>query len=135
MWRIGLFRRLRSVSYARRGVRLSGPVIEYTGIIVLILGDSASGIYVGFYREPVLQKTYWTMACSRLYTLTPKSLCCPSGSDRPSTSYKIGNPRRSLTVHIVVHPLPPESSIPPCSGSPSLYPNGSFGIRPQPSTR
>ena len=35
--------------------------IDYTGIIVLILGDFVSGIYVGFYYEPKLQKRYWTM--------------------------------------------------------------------------
>ena len=35
--------------------------IDYTGIIILILGDFVSGIYVGFYCEPILQNTYWTM--------------------------------------------------------------------------
>lgn len=39
--------------------------LDYTGIIVLILGDFVSGVYVGFYCEPTLQNTYWTMVCSR----------------------------------------------------------------------
>ena len=43
--------------------------IDYTGIIILILGDFVSGIYVGFYCKPILQNTYWTMVCSRLQTL------------------------------------------------------------------
>ena len=37
--------------------------LDYTGIIILILGDFVSGIYVGFYCEPILQNTYWTMVC------------------------------------------------------------------------
>ena len=37
--------------------------IDYTGIVILILGDFVSGIYVGFYCEPILQNTYWTMVC------------------------------------------------------------------------
>ncbi len=37
--------------------------IDYTGIIVLVLGDFVSGIYVAFYCEPILQNTYWTMVC------------------------------------------------------------------------
>ena len=39
--------------------------IDYTGIIILILGDFVSGIYVGFYCEPILQNTYWTMVSSK----------------------------------------------------------------------
>lgn len=39
--------------------------MDYTGIIVLVLGDFVSGIYVGFYCEPMLQNTYWTMICTR----------------------------------------------------------------------
>lgn len=34
---------------------------DYAGIIFLIFGDFVSGIYVGFYCEPLLQKIYWTM--------------------------------------------------------------------------
>ena len=51
--------------------------IDYTGIIILILGDFVSGIYVGFYCEPILQNTYWTMVCSRLYTLSPSPSVAP----------------------------------------------------------
>ncbi len=43
--------------------------IDYTGIIILILGDFVSGIYVGFYCEPILQNTYWTMVCSKIQSL------------------------------------------------------------------
>lgn len=46
--------------------------IDYTGIIVLILGDFVSGIYVGFHCEPILQNTYWTMVCTK---------CLRSGSN------------------------------------------------------
>ena len=35
--------------------------IDYVGILLLILGHFVSGIYVGFYPEPFLQKVYWTM--------------------------------------------------------------------------
>lgn len=35
--------------------------IDYCGIMILIVGDFVTGIYVGFYCEPVLQKLYWTM--------------------------------------------------------------------------
>lgn len=37
--------------------------IDYGGILLLILGHFVSGIYVGFYCEPALQKVYWTMVC------------------------------------------------------------------------
>lgn len=43
--------------------------VDYTGIIILILGDFVSGIYVGFYCEPALQNTYWIMVCSEYRTL------------------------------------------------------------------
>lgn len=35
--------------------------LDFVGIIVLTLGDFVSGIYVGFYCEPGLQRIYWTM--------------------------------------------------------------------------
>ncbi|EHY59097.1 ADIPOR-like receptor IZH2 [Exophiala dermatitidis] len=35
--------------------------VDYVGILVLILGSFFSGIYVGFYCEPLLRWTYWTM--------------------------------------------------------------------------
>lgn len=35
--------------------------IDYTGIIILMLDDFVSGIYMAFYCEPILQNTYWTM--------------------------------------------------------------------------
>ena len=35
--------------------------IDYVGIIILMLGDFVSGIYMAFYCEPILQNTYWTM--------------------------------------------------------------------------
>lgn len=47
--------------------------IDYTGIIILILGDFVSGIYLGFYCEPILQKAYWTMVCSKTRDLPPAS--------------------------------------------------------------
>lgn len=35
--------------------------IDYVGILSLILGSFISGIYVGFFCEPTLQKRYWSM--------------------------------------------------------------------------
>lgn len=35
--------------------------IDYVGILTLILGSFFSGIYVGFYCEPLLRIIYWTM--------------------------------------------------------------------------
>jgi adiponectin receptor len=35
--------------------------LDFVGIIVLTFGDFVSGIYVGFYCEPGLQKVYFTM--------------------------------------------------------------------------
>ena len=35
--------------------------IDYIGIIILMLGDFVSGIYMSFYCEPILQNTYWIM--------------------------------------------------------------------------
>lgn len=35
--------------------------VDYVGILTLILGSFFSGIYVGFYCEPLLCYTYWTM--------------------------------------------------------------------------
>lgn len=38
--------------------------VDYVGILTLILGSFFSGIYVGYYCEPVLRWTYWTMIIS-----------------------------------------------------------------------
>jgi adiponectin receptor len=38
--------------------------VDYVGILALILGSFFSGIYVGFYCEPLLRWTYWTMIIS-----------------------------------------------------------------------
>ncbi|KAF2102837.1 HlyIII-domain-containing protein [Rhizodiscina lignyota] len=35
--------------------------IDYVGILLMIVGNFISGIYVAFYCQPALQKTYWTM--------------------------------------------------------------------------
>jgi len=35
--------------------------IDYVGILILILGSFFSGIFVGFYCEPSLQRLYWSM--------------------------------------------------------------------------
>lgn len=48
--------------------------IDYTGIVVLILGDFVPGIYVGFYCERTLRNTYWTMVCNR-----PNLFCMSCG--------------------------------------------------------
>jgi adiponectin receptor len=38
--------------------------VDYVGILTLILGSFFSGIYVGFYCEPLLCRTYWAMIIS-----------------------------------------------------------------------
>lgn len=38
--------------------------IDYVGILTLILGSFFSGIYVGFYCEPMLRTIYWSMIIS-----------------------------------------------------------------------
>lgn len=50
-----------SESYSRFWVR-----IDYATIILQILGSFISGIYLGFYCEPGLQKVYWTMVSNQL---------------------------------------------------------------------
>lgn len=37
--------------------------MDYVAIVFQILGSFVSGIYIGFYCEPSLQKLYWTMVC------------------------------------------------------------------------
>jgi adiponectin receptor len=37
--------------------------LDYVAIVFQILGSFISGIYIGFYCEPHLQKLYWTMVC------------------------------------------------------------------------
>jgi adiponectin receptor len=38
--------------------------VDYVGILTLILGSFFSGIYVGFYCEPILRWMYWSMIIS-----------------------------------------------------------------------
>lgn len=82
--------------------------IDYIGIIVLILGDFVSGIYVGFYCEPILQKTYWTMVrthCSSQNLSLPP--VAPEEDIQPNhlhtNLYQITT-LTALTASIVVHP-------------------------------
>lgn len=42
---------------------------DYATIVVQILGSFISGIYIGFYCEPHLQKLYWAMVCCALSVL------------------------------------------------------------------
>jgi adiponectin receptor len=39
--------------------------LDYVAIVFQILGSFVSGIYIGFYCEPNLQKLYWTMVSAR----------------------------------------------------------------------
>lgn len=34
---------------------------DFVGIVILIIGYFVSGVYMGFYCEPTLQKVYWAM--------------------------------------------------------------------------
>ncbi|KAF2021580.1 hypothetical protein BU24DRAFT_334127, partial [Aaosphaeria arxii CBS 175.79] len=45
-------------------VSASCLLLDYTGILVLILTSFISGIYVGFYDSPFHQRLYWTMIAS-----------------------------------------------------------------------
>jgi len=38
--------------------------VDFIGIVILTCGDFVSGIYVGFYCEPTLQRVYWAMIIS-----------------------------------------------------------------------
>lgn len=40
-----------------------GNKLDYVGIVFLITGSFIPSIYYGFYCEPELQETYWTMVC------------------------------------------------------------------------
>lgn len=44
--------------------------LDFVGIVTLMLGGFVSGIYVGFYCDPALQKLYWSMVSTTacLYT-------------------------------------------------------------------
>jgi adiponectin receptor len=43
--------------------------LDLVGIVIHILGNFVSGIYVVFYCEPTLQRVYWTMVCSFFFTM------------------------------------------------------------------
>ncbi|KAL8949887.1 MAG: hypothetical protein Q9222_004044 [Ikaeria aurantiellina] len=42
--------------------------IDYVGIIIIILGDFVSGVYMIFYCEPILQQVYWCMVRTNLHS-------------------------------------------------------------------
>ena len=46
--------------------------MDYLGILVLILGALVSGLRMGFYCDPLLQKIYWSMVSSLFFS------CCLS---------------------------------------------------------
>lgn len=41
--------------------------LDYIAIVLQILGSFVSGIYIGFYCKPELQKLYWTMVSSEVF--------------------------------------------------------------------
>lgn len=51
--------------YAAAWVRL-----DYVAIVFQILGSFISGLYLGFYCEPLLQKFYWSMVCEVFFFLS-----------------------------------------------------------------
>ncbi|KAF1970885.1 HlyIII-domain-containing protein [Bimuria novae-zelandiae CBS 107.79] len=58
-------------------VSLSCLLLDFTGILVLILASFISGIYVGFYNHPFERRLYWSMitiliATSAVLVLHPK---------------------------------------------------------------
>jgi adiponectin receptor len=66
-------------------------LLDFVGILSLILSSFISGIYVGFYCDPLLQKTYWGMinvliTISALLVLHPK-LQGPSWRPHRTTAF------------------------------------------------
>jgi adiponectin receptor len=45
--------------------------LDFVGIVVLTLGGFVSGIYVGFYCDPALQKVHWSMVSTAACPLDP----------------------------------------------------------------
>lgn len=52
-----------------------GNKLDYVGIVALITGSFVPSVYYGFYCQPKLQNTYWTMVCKFRSTTTSLMPC------------------------------------------------------------
>lgn len=68
--------------------------LDFVGIIIQILGDFISGIYVGFYCEPGLQRIYWTMVhATTLFQHVRANVCSQIISLCSASIFILLNPR------------------------------------------
>lgn len=68
--------------------------LDFVGIIVLILGDFVSAIYVGFYCEPGLQRIYWAMVhVTTLYRHVQANICTQITSLCSASIFVLLNPK------------------------------------------
>lgn len=73
--------------------------LDYVGILALTLGDFVSGIRVGFYCNPTLQKIYWSMVGGFTVSRNPPAILSPPILTTPQT-LTLG----ALTSLLVIHP-------------------------------
>lgn len=52
-----------TVNHSPRVARI-GNILDYVGIVGLIVGSFIPSVYYGFYCNPALQRLYWTMICT-----------------------------------------------------------------------
>jgi predicted membrane channel-forming protein YqfA (hemolysin III family) len=80
--------------------------IDYVTILFQILGSFISGIYLGFYCEPILQNIYWTMVCTAYAYSQAYALYLTASQDR--------NPSFARRLHRT-SPPPTEPEMAPTS--------------------
>jgi adiponectin receptor len=61
---LGMSATYHAISNHSQHVARFGNKLDYVGIVFLITGSFIPSIYYGFYCQPRLQKTYWTMVSS-----------------------------------------------------------------------
>jgi adiponectin receptor len=96
-----------------RGVSFLWLRLDYVGILALILGDFVSGIRVGFYCNPTLQKIYWSMVrlselVLSLFAIVPSLVGHPIPTASHVTNSLLFAPQTLtlgiLTSILVIHP-------------------------------
>lgn len=78
---LGMSATYHAISNHSQHVARFGNKLDYVGIVFLITGSFIPSIYYGFYCQPRLQKTYWTMV-SRISQVYLK-LADSSNPDKP----------------------------------------------------
>jgi adiponectin receptor len=58
---LGMSATYHATSNHSQAVARTGNKLDYVGIVFLITGSFIPSIYYGFYCQPALQETYWTM--------------------------------------------------------------------------